>query len=425
MWESLATTHRQDRVLHGVAKVANLVVGLAGLPVWLIGQWLSTRLRRFMGRLERVPRPLPTPAPRERTMDALWADLQGIPSRMRHDPTAELRKGLADVAPFVLSQHRGAINLGYSYPAQFTDHVFESLDGERISASIGLQDRPGRPGLVVVHGLFTSRRFDYVRDIAVTAYYEWGFNVAAIDLRSFGITELVSPAPNTGGWKEGEDVVAAGLYLKQLGSSTAGALGISLGGSSVLNASYTEGAEEALDGGIIAVCGPADPRMAAERLSRKVPRRHPAYPINRAFRAMLVSRVRSSRWHVEVEKMADVVEHMAAPYYGLSAEEIWERSAARNHIHGAKVPLLVLHPSDDQIIKVEHARAIDEATADNDNVRVWVLPGGGHGALDAVDREWTFAVYRTFFERWARYPDRPPAEVVYSPDEDGKVALGG
>ena len=32
MWESLATTRRQDRVLHGAAKALNVVVGLIALP---------------------------------------------------------------------------------------------------------------------------------------------------------------------------------------------------------------------------------------------------------------------------------------------------------------------------------------------------------------------------------------------------------
>ena len=70
---------------------------------------------------------------------------------------------------------------------------------ERIAASIA--PRGPRPGLIVVHGVFTSSRFDYVRQIAVKAFYEWGFNVAALDLRSFGLSELTSPAPSTGGWK--------------------------------------------------------------------------------------------------------------------------------------------------------------------------------------------------------------------------------
>ena len=70
------------------------------------------------------------------------------------------------------------------------------------------------------------------------AFYEWGFNVAVLDLRSFGLTELItSSAPSTGGWKEGLDLIALGRYMKELGSTSVGALGISLGGSSVLNAS--------------------------------------------------------------------------------------------------------------------------------------------------------------------------------------------
>ena len=49
-----------------------------------------------------------------------------------------------------------------------------------------------------------------MRQIAVRAYYEWGFNVAAVDLRSFGLTKLMSQAPSTAGWKEGEDMIAVG-----------------------------------------------------------------------------------------------------------------------------------------------------------------------------------------------------------------------
>jgi hypothetical protein len=34
---------------------------------------------------------------------------------------------------------------------------------------------------------------------------------------------------------------------------------------------------------------------------------------------------------------------------------------------------------------------------------VWIVPGGGHAAFDAIDKHWTYAVYRTYFERLARY----------------------
>ena len=247
MWEGLARTRRQDRVLHGGAKVTNVIFGLIAFPLWVIGQLLGGRVRDVLVRLERRGRrPLPVPPPTERSMDALMADLEALPQDLQRHPLAELRFGMGDISNFVLAQQREGAVLGYRYPAQFEDHIFEGADGERIAASIALQEA-ARPGLIVVHGLFTSSRFDYVRQIAVRAYNERGFNVAAIDLRSFGMTELTSTAPSTAGWKVGEDLLALARYMKELGATSVGLLGISLGGSSVLNASAMGGAEELLE----------------------------------------------------------------------------------------------------------------------------------------------------------------------------------
>jgi predicted alpha/beta-fold hydrolase len=408
MWEGLGRTPRQDRVLHGAAKAANVVWGLIALPAWLLGQLLGGWARTLLARLDRRPETLPVPPPRERSMEALMDDLGVIPQDLRKRPIGDLRFGLRDISNFVIAQHREGAVLGYRYPAHFTDHIIEGADGERIATAIALHEA-ARPGLIVVHGLFTSSRFDYVRRIAVRAYYEWGFNVAAIDLRSFGLTELTSPAPSTAGWKEGLDILALGRYMKQIGSTSVGALGISLGGSAVLNASDAEGVETTLDGGIIAISPPAVPKRVWGRLSEPVPRRHSRYPIHKAFEAALTSRVRSGRWPPGAEDMARAMEAISAPYYGVSAEEIWRRAAPRDHVGGAKVPLLILHPEDDPIIKVEEARVLADAAAGNDLVRVWVLPAGSHGLIEAADPNWTPAVYRGFFERWAAYAERSGA----------------
>ena len=255
-------------------------------------------------------------------MTALMADLHAIPNRLRHSDFAELRRGLADISNFVVAQHREGAVIGYRYPGQFKDHIVEGADGERIAASIAVQEA-ARPGLIVVHGLFTSSRFDYVRQIAVSAFYEWGFNVAALDLRSFGMTELTSPAPSTAGWKEGLDILSLAAYMKELGSTSVGALGISLGGSSVLNACDQETTASDLDGGILAVSPPAVPKEAWARLAEDVPRDHPRYLLHRAFEAALISRVRSGRWPPEAEDMNRVMEYVSAPYYGVSADQIW------------------------------------------------------------------------------------------------------
>jgi predicted alpha/beta-fold hydrolase len=432
MFESLASSRRQDRVLHGVAKLGNLLLGAVLTPLWLLGQWLAGPVRRLLALVDGETSPLPVPAPRERSMNALIADLAAIPHRLRPSRTAQLRKGLADWSTFIVAQQRDGVGLGYSYPKPFLSDRFEGADGEPIAATVALHDDP-RPGLVVVHGLFSNRRFDYVREIAVRAHFEWGFNVAAIDLRSFGLTALLSRAPSTAGWKEGEDIVRAGRQLKDLGATSVGALGISLGASSVLNASHSEGAAEALDGGVLAICGPADTRRAAERLSRRVPPGHPAYLFNRLFTAMLTSRVRSAGWPAEVRCLTDAVESVSAPYYEVTAHEIWERSSAVNNIARASVPVLVLHSEDDLIIKVEHARMLADAARGNDNVGVWIVPGGAHFAFDVLDRRWAYAVYRSFFERWARYRSPGPegraapaaAEMVYSAPRGGHAETAG
>ncbi len=393
------------------------------LPAWLLGQRLAGPLRRLLGRAAE-PAPLPQPLPAPREMASVMQELESIPGTLRPSAWAEVRKGLADISPFVVTQNHDGAVAGYAYPHQFHDVVFDGADGISIGASVALHDEP-RPGLLVVHGLFSTRRFDYVREIAVRAYYEWGFNVAAVDLRSFGLTGLVNEAPSSGGWKEGEDLLAVALQLKAMGATSVGALGISLGGSSVLAASHPEGAETALAGGIMAISPPADIGIATERLSRTLPLKHPQYALNYGFRAMLLSRVRGSRWPENVSRLDEALDQVTAAYYELPPEEIRFRSSAVNHIAGARVPVLVLHPVDDGIIPVRHARMLAEAAADNDLVRVWELAGGGHGAIDAVDRRWAYAVYRRYFERWAAYPDSPNGEMVYSPAPDGKVEVDG
>jgi predicted alpha/beta-fold hydrolase len=400
MWEALATNRRQDRVLHGAAKLVNVALGLAMLPAWILGQRLAGRIGALLRRRGGVTR-LPIPISGALSLDALLAELQRIPHRLRPTRSATLRKGLADLSMFILSQKRQTVNFGYSYPRQFEYHYFEGADGERIAASVAVHEEP-RPGLIVVHGLVSSRLFDYVREIAVRAYYDWGFNVLVPDLRSFGLTEMLTRAPGTGGWKEGEDIICAARYLKSLGTTSVGALGISLGSSSVMNASHPPGAE-LLDGGILAICGPADTRTAVAHLDRDLPRSHPFYPVSKMFDAMLLSKVRNLGWPSEVANFGTLIEHVVAPHYGITPDEVYDRSSARNHVHKTRVPLLILHAEDDEVIPVAHAHELGLAAAGNDNVRVWIVPGGAHAAFDAIDKRWTYAVYRTFFERLARY----------------------
>ena len=121
------------------------MLGLIALPVWLIGQLLGGRVRDLLVGLERRQRQLPVPPERERSMEALMVDLGAIPQHLEERPVNDLRFGLRDISSFVVAQPREGAVLGYPYPAQFDDHVFEGADGERIAATIALQEA-ARPG---------------------------------------------------------------------------------------------------------------------------------------------------------------------------------------------------------------------------------------------------------------------------------------
>src|SRR3954447_21587036 len=101
MWESLGSSYRQDRALHGAAKALNVAVGSVALPLWLAGQRLREPFRSLLERLDAHPAELPVAQPRERTMAALMADLESIPSSLHHSDAALLRKGVPDISTFV------------------------------------------------------------------------------------------------------------------------------------------------------------------------------------------------------------------------------------------------------------------------------------------------------------------------------------
>ena len=116
------------------------------------------------------------------------------------------------------------------------------------------------------------------------------------------------------------------------------------------------------------------PRAGLGAPLEPVPKTHPRYPIHRVFQAAFVSRIRSGRWPAEAEDMAKVMDVVGGPYYGISGAEIWHNARCMDHVAEAKVPLLVLHPVDDQIIKVEHAEMLRDAAAGNGSSRCGSCP---------------------------------------------------
>ena len=146
VWESLAHDPRQDRVLHGAAKLLNVVVGLVALPA-LAARAADRRPAAAPARPRGAAQAELAGRRRRRALDggARWPSSRRSLAVLRSSPWAEPRKGLRDISTFVLTQHRVAADLGYAYPRQFYDHVFEGADGIRIGASLALHETPA-PG---------------------------------------------------------------------------------------------------------------------------------------------------------------------------------------------------------------------------------------------------------------------------------------
>src|ERR1044072_4442788 len=138
MWEPTAPTRREEKVLHVVGKAFNGVIGLVALPTWLFGQKLSGPLRRILARQgaeqhRRLPVPRPGTPPGRPSVEAVMRDLRAVPQELHRSQLKERRKGLNDISTFVLSHQAEVTGLGYSYPSQFSGHVFQGADGERFA----------------------------------------------------------------------------------------------------------------------------------------------------------------------------------------------------------------------------------------------------------------------------------------------------
>lgn len=309
----------------------------------------------------------------------------------------------ADIVPSTLDGHPHLANRFFRCPAPFCPVTFESLDGTPISAEVASRDDRDRPGLVIVHGTFgASDQAIYGRP-AILAFEEWGFNVAVVNLRGWGRSAALSDTPMSGGWREAEDVLAAAKYLlEHTRTTTVGAIGYSLGGATVLLAAAHERAPELLASGVFSESGftnAHDVLHIVEGHPRVLSRRFIGHWLFR-----IGFRVKFRALKLGASGIIDYFEKVAAPYYGLTVDELYDRNSAVRHVADIRVPALQLHAVDDWIVRVGHAEALraEAARTGNRLVGVCIRERGAHCAFARVAREWRDGLVRRFFEATSR-----------------------
>ena len=270
-----------------------------------------------------------------------------------------------------------------AWPVSFKPALLHSADGARLLGMLSL--RPGiHPGIVVVHGFNTHGYASVVRWAALLAAR--GYNVLAADQRDFSFEYSAGYGyPNwlqTFGWKESEDVLAAGRYLAaQAGVSTVGIVGFSEGAQNTVLALALDAQSSApvFKAGLT-FSAPAD--QDTQIYSTAVPAGCATplctYPATDALVELVVPPYSN----------ADVCSVLgkAATYYGTDGFSILAQKSAFHAQTRIGVPLLNFYANDDSLVAPFQASMMAAYEAGNPVQRTILLACGEHAYF--YDRWW-------------------------------------
>lgn len=379
------------------------VLGLLAAPLaMLLGIVVA------IGRLARRARPL-APAPRlelaprgERLRDvaeyAARVEAEECPTRRGFGSLDFQLAYAGDFVPSALDAYPRLANRFFSCPPPFRRVTVESLDGTPIAAEVAVRDDRPRPGLVVAHGVFGSSGQRIYSTPAVRAFSEWGFNVAVVDLRGWGRSAALSDAPISGGWREAGDVLGAARHLLENSpTSTVGAMGYSLGGTSVLLAAADDRAPELLASGVFSESGFSNARDVLHIADTNPGLLSREYVVYWIFRLGFGTRLRSAG--APGMTVPDYLERVSAPYYGVRPDELYDLDSVVKRVDRIRVPAFHLHAVDDWVVHVDQAVALRDAAdeAGNRLVGVCIRDRGAHCAFGRVAGEWRNRVARDYF----------------------------
>jgi dienelactone hydrolase len=256
-----------------------------------------------------------------------------------------------------------------AWPTGFAQVLFTSGDGAPLFGMLALH--PGQhPGVVVVHGFNTHGYASVIRWAAML--YARGYDVLAADQRDFFFESQAGYGyPNwlqTFGWKESEDVYAAGRYLdSQPGVTSVGAIGFSEGAqNTVLALALDQAAHTHVFSAGLTFSGPAD--------------QNTQIATNPTATDALVALVTPHETSA-CGALAD-----AATYYGTTGFAILAHETAMHTEPSIRVPLLNFYAQDDSLVPAFEAQMMAAYSAGNPLERTVELTRGEHAYF--FDRWW-------------------------------------
>ncbi len=336
-------------------------------------------------------------------------------------------RGLVDIAPMYFDT--GTLLRGrlYRYPRHFHETLIPVLEGTPISGIMGLHHaKLPRPGLVIIHGLMNSKRQDQVRPLTIKAFYDWGFNVCAIDLRGFGRSAESVSVPSAAGGIEAGDVMDVVRYLRRFPHFTSiGLLGFSLGGGTVIKVAAAREAPGLIDGGVMAISPPINFEAALNRFEDP-PEDHQHLMTYHYFRFLIqrmLTHAEIMRWarkklkaeggDPNIDGFRSYLRNLVAWGYlghGFDSssdpdtllEKLLKLTSPKRDLARVKVPTFVLQALDDPItpISAEEVEELRRLSRESPLLRCHFTERGGHTAFQVLDRAWYYEVIRKYFTYW-------------------------
>lgn len=368
-------------------------------------------LTRFRG-VPKSPAEIPTPLERRagiKTMSEAVDLLEKIRFHawLPHSVSTAISM-VVDVLPSALATTRITAGLLYPYPTAFEPVMLESQDGTPVCGHLAMQ--PGdtqRPALILVCGSYASKNSGWLLALAVKAYYKWGFNVLALDLRNLGDSGRFSEAPTSWGYRESDDIMAAAEYLQSVDRvSTVGVCGVGMAGSAALIAAGRSRMDGALSGGVVAVSACADASSGVKRLSH-TSGLSPLASARRLLDRLLLLAKTLAGGPRPFFSPSTYTREVSCQYYEIGESDLYRKASPLKAMSEIEVPCLLIHAQDDGVAPVADAHALLDAAGENPMVSALIVPTGGHSLYGPATRGWFHLVLETYFSYWAEYGQAP------------------
>jgi predicted alpha/beta-fold hydrolase len=327
----------------------------------------------------------------------LWERIESIPFNPRKvpEPFGTVLFSLPDLPAYIAQSGcrklyflPGCAPFCYGYPRGFKRRIFCLESGLRMDSMVG--EREGARSLfILVHGIFQSKNFKFIRDMAKRFFEE--HSVVVVDTRDHLGTHHLSPGyPASGGFLEGEDILEIAMRLKREKPEVRIFLiGFSYGGGIVLNSLNSEDAKNVISG-VIAVSPTMIIKNAVTHIDTYPGPGSPFLPVYNLFQTCL-----GLRHGVSIKTFHEYLEQ-SAKRYGYTVEEMMERSSLPGFIERIRVPALLFMAKDDPVIPEGDAEKIMEISRTSEFVHPKLMEKGGHIAFSFIDQNWFYGIITEF-----------------------------